>query len=117
MKREHRIRVNIKSLKADEIKNFKNHLSESMTSYFDYQDEQSGKLNARPDIQISEETLTKAKLRGYTAPDSYDISILVHKCEGRLFLTDRNGFYNDLLAHEWSKTRGNVVIVLTANRT
>ena len=50
MKREHRIRVNIKSLKADEIKNFKNHLSESMTSYFDYQDEQSGKLNARPDI-------------------------------------------------------------------
>ena len=43
--------------------------------------------------------------------------MLVHKCEGRLFLTDRNGFYNDLLTHEWSKTRGNVLIVLTANRT
>ena len=69
VKREHRIRVNIKSLKADEIRNFKNRLTESMASFFDHQDKHSGKLNARPDIQISEETLTKAKLRGYTAAE------------------------------------------------
>ena len=26
-----------------------------------------------------------------------DIVIILHKCEGRLFLTDRNGYYNDVL--------------------
>ena len=117
VKREHRIRVNIKSLKADEIRTFKQHLNDSLTAYFDLQDERSGRKPPRPGIEISEETLTKAKLRGYQAPDNYDITILIHKCEGRLFLTDRNGFYNDLLTHEWSKTKGNVLIVLTANRT
>ena len=88
-----------------------------MTAFFDLQDSLSNRKSARPGIEISEETLTKAKLRGYSSPDGYDITILIHKCEGRLFLTDRNGFYNDLLTHEWSKTKGNVLIVLTANRT
>ena len=41
---------------------------------------------------------------------------MVHKSEGRVFLTDRNGFYNDLLADEWAKRSGEVLIVLTANR-
>ena len=117
MKKEHRIRINLKSLKADEIRTFKQHLNDSLSAYFDLQDERSGRKPPRPGIEITEETLTKAKLRGYQAPDNYDITILIHKGEGRLFLTDRNGFYNDLLTHEWSKTKGNVLIVLTANRT
>lgn len=57
-----------------------------------------------PDIIFSEEVLTKASLRGYKAPveeTPADITILVHKCEGRVFLTDRNGFYNDFLQEEW----------------
>jgi len=38
----------------------------------------------------------------------------VHKCEGRVFLTDRNGFYDDVLANQFQSTKGNVVIVLTS---
>ena len=70
-----------------------------------------------PEIEFSEEVLSKASLRGYTASTGMDIVILVHKSEGRVFLTDRNGFYNDLLADAWQKTNGNVLILLTANRT
>lgn len=43
--------------------------------------------------------------------------ILVHKCEGRVFLTDRNGLFHDLLADSWQKKKGNVIILLTGNRT
>lgn len=43
--------------------------------------------------------------------------ILVHKCEGRVFLTDRNGLFHDLLADIWQKKKGNVIILLTGNRT
>ena len=46
-----------------------------------------------------------------------DAVVLMHKCEGRVFLTDRNGFYNDFLADCWQKTKGAVLICLTANRT
>ena len=46
-----------------------------------------------------------------------NVVVLVHKSEGRIFLTDRNGFYNDFLADAWVKTKGNVIIVLTANRS
>ena len=38
----------------------------------------------------------------------------MHKCEGRVFLTDRNGFYDDVLANQFQSTKGNVVIVLTS---
>ena len=64
--------------------------------------------------------LQKADLRGYqSVKGKYndDVVVLVHKSEGRLFLTDRNGFYNDFLADAWVKTKGNVIIILTANRT
>lgn len=73
-----------------------------------------------PELVFSEEVLVKASLRGYEASkedEGADLTILVHKCEGRVFLTDRNGFYNDLLREEWISKRGNVVIILTANRT
>lgn len=55
-------------------------------------------------------------MRGYSSSEPANVTILVHKCEGRVFLTDRNGFYNDLLAEAWTKTKGNVIILLTANR-
>ena len=72
-----------------------------------------------PEIEFSEEVLTKASLRGYLSPNSAvaDVVILVHKNEGRVFLTDRNGFYNDVLTDAWVKTKGNVLIFLTSNRT
>ena len=64
--------------------------------------------------------LQKADLRGYQAvkgKHNDDVVVLVHKSEGRIFLTDRNGFYNDFLADAWVKTKGNVIIILTANRS
>ena len=41
----------------------------------------------------------------------------MHKCEGRLFLTDRNGLFHDLLAESFVKSKGNVIILLTGNRS
>ena len=72
-----------------------------------------------PEIEWTEEILQKSTLRGYTLPDTKekpDVVVLVHKCEGRVFLTDRNGFYNDLLVDCWTQTQGNVIILLTGNR-
>ena len=44
------------------------------------------------------------------------MAIIVHKCEGRLFLTDRNGYYNDLLLELNKATLGMTMIVLTQNK-
>lgn len=44
------------------------------------------------------------------------MAILVHKCEGRLFLTDRNGFYNDVLDEINKSTMGSTMIILTNNK-
>ena len=75
--------------------------------------------NALPEIEFSEEVLSKTSLRGYLSPNSAvaDLVVLVHKSEGRVFLTDRNGFYSDLLTDAWVKTKGNILVLLTANRT
>ena len=63
-------------------------------------------------------TLGKSQLRGYQHDESkqYDLAILVHKCEGRLFLTDENGYYNDLLAELDKATMGYTLIILTCNK-
>lgn len=61
--------------------------------------------------------LKKETLRGYQLVDKYDITILIHKCEGRMFLTDRNGYYTDLLAAHYLDTGGQVLIFLIANTT
>ena len=39
----------------------------------------------------------------------------MHKCEGRLFLTDRNGYYNDLIPSVYKRFRGEFLLVLTHN--
>lgn len=84
----------------------------------DYDDSKAA--HSLPELEFREELLSKASLRGYQCPPTdaaVDMVVLVHKSEGRIFLTDRNGFYNDLLADAWMKTNGNVVILLTSNRT
>jgi hypothetical protein len=68
-----------------------------------------------PALNFCEEILTKGTLRGYQSAKTYDVAILVHKCEGRIFLTDRNGFYTDLLATHFLETGGNVLICLIGN--
>ena len=68
-----------------------------------------------PNLTFTEEVLTKGILRGYQPVQKYDVAILIHKCEGRIFLTDRNGFYTDLLAAHFLNTNGNVLILLVSN--
>lgn len=49
-------------------------------------------------LHISETPLLKSQLRGYEYHGSADLAVLHHRAEGRLLLTDRNGYYHDLLA-------------------
>lgn len=49
-------------------------------------------------LQITETVLLKSQLRGYEYRGRTDIAVLHHRAEGRLLLTDRNGYYHDLLA-------------------
>ena len=91
----------MKSLKAAEIKDFKVQMHKSLEAFYQIQSSVGSgtESESKPALEMLEETLTKAKLRGYASPPSEqpDVTILIHKCEGRLFLTDRNGFYSDLL--------------------
>lgn len=50
-------------------------------------------------MTINVEVVPKSALRGFKLGirRNLDCVLLVHKSEGRLFLTDRNGFYNELL--------------------
>lgn len=48
-------------------------------------------------LDVTQVTLQKSQLRGYEYRGGADFAVLHHKAEGRLFLTDRNGFYHDLL--------------------
>jgi len=49
-------------------------------------------------LHISETPLLKSQLRGYEYQGSADLAVLHHRAEGRMLLTDRNGYYHDLLA-------------------
>lgn len=68
-----------------------------------------------PHSNITPKVLQKSELRGFQlAPRPQpDLVVVVHRNEGRALLTDRNGFYHDVLGSAWQLTRGNVVVVLT----
>mmetsp|Transcript_6025 Transcript_6025/g.7050 ORF Transcript_6025/g.7050 Transcript_6025/m.7050 type:complete len:262 (-) Transcript_6025:38-823(-) len=58
--------------------------------------------------------LLKAGLRQVTSlPGQPELVVVVHRNEGRALLTDRNGFYHEVLGTAWKQTRGNVLVVLT----
>lgn len=71
---------------------------------------------AFPQSNVTPRVLQKAELRGFelkpTKPNP-DFVVIVHRNEGRALLTDRNGFYHDVLGSAWQQTRGNVLVVLT----
>lgn len=69
-----------------------------------------------PNSNITPRVLMKSELRGFQVPASRmgpDLVVVVHRNEGRVLLTDRNGFYHDVLGSAWQLTRGNVLVVLT----
>jgi hypothetical protein len=64
-------------------------------------------------LEIKEKVLVKSQLRGMNHVENNDMLILQHRAEGRLLLTDRNGFYNDLLSTAFRVLEGRVLIVIT----
>mmetsp|Transcript_71370 Transcript_71370/g.167203 ORF Transcript_71370/g.167203 Transcript_71370/m.167203 type:complete len:311 (+) Transcript_71370:81-1013(+) len=95
--RADKLEVLVCSLKLQEI----NDLSPVLTEIFPY-------CNVRPRL------LQKAELRGFAAlPGKPDLVVVVHRNEGRALLTDRNGFYHDVLGCAFRQTHGNVLVVLT----
>jgi len=72
--------------------------------------------DAFPHSNITPRVLLKAELRGFQLAGlrpAPDFVVVVHRNEGRVLLTDRNGFYHDVLGSAWHQTRGNVLVVLT----
>ncbi|CAK9031053.1 Hypothetical protein (Fragment) [Durusdinium trenchii] len=64
--------------------------------------------------EVRSRLLLKAELRQFTAlPGKPELVVVVHRHEGRALLTDRNGFYHEVLGTAWKQTRGNVLVVLT----
>ncbi|CAE7538761.1 unnamed protein product [Symbiodinium pilosum] len=95
--RAEKLEVLVCSLKLQEI----NDLSPVLTDIFPYS-------------SVRERLLQKAELRGFAAlPGKPDLVVVVHRNEGRALLTDRNGFYHDVLGCAYKQTRGNVLVVLT----
>lgn len=73
-----------------------------------------------PHSNINTKVLQKSELRGFqlnTIRPNPDFVVVLHKNEGRTLLTDRNGFYHDVLGSAWQLTRGNVLVVLTRTVT
>mmetsp|Transcript_63804 Transcript_63804/g.118557 ORF Transcript_63804/g.118557 Transcript_63804/m.118557 type:complete len:269 (-) Transcript_63804:89-895(-) len=71
---------------------------------------------AFPFCTITPRVLQKAELRGFQLTSTHygpDLVVVVHRNEGRALLTDRNGFYHDVLGSGWQHTRGHVLVVLT----
>lgn len=69
-----------------------------------------------PHSNITARVLLKAELRGFQMQGLRpmpDFVVVVHRNEGRALLTDRNGFYHDVLSSAWQQTQGNVLVVLT----
>lgn len=71
---------------------------------------------AFPHSNINTRILLKAELRGFQLSGLRpvpDLVVVVHRNEGRVLLTDRNGFYHDVLGSAWQQTRGNILVILT----
>lgn len=98
VKRVERLEILVCSLKSQEIQELASVLSEVF-----------------PHSNITPRVLQKSELRGIQlAPrPNPDLVVVVHRNEGRVLLTDRNGFYHDVLGSAWQLTRGNVLVVLT----
>jgi len=98
VKRVERLEICICSLKQQEI----SELSPVLMQVF-------------PHSNITTKVLQKAELRGFQLAirPSPDFVVVVHRNEGRALLTDRNGFYHDVIGSAWQLTAGNVLVVLT----
>ena len=70
-----------------------------------------------PKYSFTEEILLKKNLRNYKLDSkandsSVNISILVHKVDGRLLLTGKSGIYEDYIREKFKFYNGNLVLLL-----
>lgn len=75
---------------------------------------------AFPHSNISSRVLLKSELRGFSLAGlkpAPEFVVIVHRNEGRVLLTDRNGFYHDALGAAWQLTTGNVLVILTRTQS
>ena len=63
-------------------------------------------------VIFQEKVLAKSQLRGFQFTEPTDLLVLEHRAEGRLLLTDRNGFYNDLLSTAYRLLEGRILIII-----
>lgn len=98
VKRQDRLEILVCSLKESEIADVRKVLQEVF-----------------PHSNVSSRILQKSELRGFqlSSKPSFDFVVVVHRNEGRVLLTDRNGFYHDVIGSAWQLTQGNVLVVLT----
>lgn len=99
LKRQDKLEILVCSLKEPEIASVAPALQEAF-----------------PYSNVTSRVLQKAELRGFElrpGKPGPDLVVVVHKNEGRALITDRNGFYHDVLGSAWQLTRGNVLLVLT----
>lgn len=99
LKKTERLEILVCSLKQQEI----NELTPVLQSAF-------------PHSNVSSRVLMKAELRGLSLTGhrpTPEFVVVAHRNEGRALLTDRNGFYHDLLGSAWQMTRGNVLLLLS----
>ncbi|CAG9324346.1 unnamed protein product [Blepharisma stoltei] len=64
-------------------------------------------------IEVRQNVLLRSQLRGFQYNSEADLVVLHHRSEGRLLLTDRNGFYMDFLASVYRFMEGRVLILIT----
>eukprot|EP00347_Sterkiella_histriomuscorum_P023070 403336065 len=70
-------------------------------------------------VSFSNQILTKKDLLNYQANKKYDnqkqneFTIILHKCEGRILLTDNNGIYDSFIKYQICQNYGRVILILT----
>lgn len=72
---------------------------------------------------VNKHKVKKSQLKTAVFKDESDVSVIVHKNEGRLLLTDENGVYDTLIRQQFSDKRtyllldGNLLLVIYDDST
>jgi len=69
--------------------------------------------NLKLSVHYTKTLLKKATLRTTKIKENVDACILLHKNEGRLLLTDKNGLYSEFLIEAHNKSQGNELVIIT----
>lgn len=54
---------------------------------------------------IAKHTVKKCDIQTFELKDDSDVTVILHRNEGRLLLTDKNGFYDSLIRQQFAVKR------------